>query len=153
MARAPETAIGGHLAENIVYFARALRKAGMRVGPASVKEAIEAQADVTEAQQAGAGQAILKELAVAGEPGRPPADSQQQQVQTGEQESRPGLAPAGWAAAGGLDADAPGPHRQGLALEGTPSSEIPPLHGMGRMEDRPVLLRRQVEVGKKVASF
>ncbi len=32
----------GRLADNIVYFARALRKAGMRVGPASVKEAIEA---------------------------------------------------------------------------------------------------------------
>jgi hypothetical protein len=30
------------LADNIVYFARALRKAGMRVGPASVKDAIEA---------------------------------------------------------------------------------------------------------------
>jgi len=32
----------GRLADNIVYFARTLRKAGMRVGPASVKEAIEA---------------------------------------------------------------------------------------------------------------
>jgi uncharacterized protein with von Willebrand factor type A (vWA) domain len=32
----------GRLADNIVYFARALRKAGLRVGPASVKEAIEA---------------------------------------------------------------------------------------------------------------
>ena len=32
----------GRIADNIVYFARALRKAGMRVGPASVKEAIEA---------------------------------------------------------------------------------------------------------------
>ncbi|MDQ6437223.1 VWA domain-containing protein [Mesorhizobium sp. LHD-90] len=32
----------GRLADNIVYFARALRKAGMRVGPASVKDAIEA---------------------------------------------------------------------------------------------------------------
>ncbi|MEO9339047.1 VWA domain-containing protein [Mesorhizobium sp. SB112] len=32
----------GRLADNIVYFARALRKAGIRVGPASVKEAIEA---------------------------------------------------------------------------------------------------------------
>ena len=32
----------GRLADNIVYFARALRKAGVRVGPASVKDAIEA---------------------------------------------------------------------------------------------------------------
>lgn len=32
----------GRLADNIVYFSRALRKAGMRVGPASVKDAIEA---------------------------------------------------------------------------------------------------------------
>ncbi len=32
----------GRIADNIVYFARALRKAGMRVGPASVKDAIEA---------------------------------------------------------------------------------------------------------------
>ena len=32
----------GRLADNIVYFARSLRKAGMRVGPASVKDAIEA---------------------------------------------------------------------------------------------------------------
>lgn len=32
----------GRLADNVVYFARALRKAGMRVGPASVKDAIEA---------------------------------------------------------------------------------------------------------------
>ena len=36
--RAPE----GRIGDNIVYFARALRKAGMRVGPASVKDAIEA---------------------------------------------------------------------------------------------------------------
>src|SRR3954468_1982121 len=35
-------AIDGRLADNIVYFARALRKAGVRVGPASVKDAIEA---------------------------------------------------------------------------------------------------------------
>src|SRR5881394_812430 len=35
-------ATDGRLADNIVYFARALRKAGMRVGPASVKDAIEA---------------------------------------------------------------------------------------------------------------
>lgn len=32
----------GRIADNIVYFARALRKAGMRVGPASVKDSIEA---------------------------------------------------------------------------------------------------------------
>lgn len=32
----------GRLADNIVYFARTLRKAGMRVGPAKVKDAIEA---------------------------------------------------------------------------------------------------------------
>ncbi|QPC87889.1 VWA domain-containing protein [Mesorhizobium sp. NBSH29] len=32
----------GRIAENIVYFARVLRKAGIRVGPASVKDAIEA---------------------------------------------------------------------------------------------------------------
>ncbi|GAA2823597.1 hypothetical protein EDC40_105218 [Aminobacter aminovorans] len=32
----------GRIADNIVYFARALRKAGMRVGPASVIDAIEA---------------------------------------------------------------------------------------------------------------
>jgi uncharacterized protein with von Willebrand factor type A (vWA) domain len=32
----------GRLADNIVYFARTLRKAGMRVGPASVRDAIEA---------------------------------------------------------------------------------------------------------------
>ena len=32
----------GRLADNIVYFARTLRKAGMRLGPASVKDAIEA---------------------------------------------------------------------------------------------------------------
>ncbi|MET0599487.1 MAG: VWA domain-containing protein [Mesorhizobium sp.] len=32
----------GRLADNIVHFARTLRKAGMRVGPASVKDAIEA---------------------------------------------------------------------------------------------------------------
>ncbi|TIS31324.1 MAG: VWA domain-containing protein, partial [Mesorhizobium sp.] len=30
----------GRIADNIVYFARTLRKAGMRVGPASVKDAI-----------------------------------------------------------------------------------------------------------------
>ncbi|MEW6630855.1 MAG: VWA domain-containing protein [Pseudomonadota bacterium] len=38
----PKEATEGHIADNIVYFARALRKAGMRVGPASVKDAIEA---------------------------------------------------------------------------------------------------------------
>jgi uncharacterized protein with von Willebrand factor type A (vWA) domain len=32
----------GRMADNIVYFARALRKAGLRVGPSSVKDAIEA---------------------------------------------------------------------------------------------------------------
>lgn len=32
----------GRIADNIVYFARALRKAGLRVGPASVKDAIDA---------------------------------------------------------------------------------------------------------------
>ncbi|KQZ31913.1 hypothetical protein ASD50_14690 [Mesorhizobium sp. Root552] len=37
-----EAAPGGRMADNIVYFARALRKAGLRVGPASVKDAIEA---------------------------------------------------------------------------------------------------------------
>ena len=39
----PNVASGeGRIADNIVYFARALRKAGLRVGPASVKDAIEA---------------------------------------------------------------------------------------------------------------
>ncbi|GAB4349224.1 MAG: VWA domain-containing protein [Oricola sp.] len=33
---------GGRLADNIVYFARTLRKAGMKVGPAAVNDAIEA---------------------------------------------------------------------------------------------------------------
>ncbi|UCI33177.1 vWA domain-containing protein [Mesorhizobium sp. B4-1-4] len=37
-----EATADGRIADNIVYFARALRKAGMRVGPASVKDAIEA---------------------------------------------------------------------------------------------------------------
>ena len=32
----------GRIADNIVYFARTLRKAGIRVGPAKVKDAIEA---------------------------------------------------------------------------------------------------------------
>ncbi|MBX3596402.1 MAG: VWA domain-containing protein [Rhizobiaceae bacterium] len=38
MPEAPD----GRIADNIVYFARTLRKAGMRVGPASVRDAIEA---------------------------------------------------------------------------------------------------------------
>lgn len=39
----PEVATAdGRIADNIVYFGRTLRKAGMRVGPASVKDAIEA---------------------------------------------------------------------------------------------------------------
>ncbi len=41
--------VGGHLAENIAYFARALRVAGMPVGPKSVLEAVEA----VEAAQVG----------------------------------------------------------------------------------------------------
>lgn len=40
--REDSTAPEGRIADNIVYFARTLRKAGMRVGPASVKDAIEA---------------------------------------------------------------------------------------------------------------
>lgn len=40
---APRQAVpDGRIGDNIVYFARALRKAGLRVGPASVKDAIEA---------------------------------------------------------------------------------------------------------------
>ena len=38
----PLTVGDGALADNIVYFARALRRAGLRVGPASVTDAIEA---------------------------------------------------------------------------------------------------------------
>ena len=38
----PETE--GRLAQNIVHFARALRKAGVRVGPAQVQAAVEAVA-------------------------------------------------------------------------------------------------------------
>lgn len=39
----PKQAVAdGRIADNIVYFARALRKAGMRVGPASVVDAIDA---------------------------------------------------------------------------------------------------------------
>lgn len=41
-ATTPRAAAEGRIADNIVYFARALRKAGMRVGPAAVKDAIEA---------------------------------------------------------------------------------------------------------------
>jgi uncharacterized protein with von Willebrand factor type A (vWA) domain len=41
-ARLNLTKPDGRIADNIVYFARALRKAGLRVGPASVKDAIEA---------------------------------------------------------------------------------------------------------------
>jgi uncharacterized protein with von Willebrand factor type A (vWA) domain len=41
-ARSNLTKPDGRIADNIVYFARALRKAGLRVGPASVKDAIEA---------------------------------------------------------------------------------------------------------------
>ncbi|MER8462522.1 VWA domain-containing protein [Mesorhizobium sp. M1396] len=37
-----EAKADGRIADNIVYFARILRKSGMRVGPASVKDAIEA---------------------------------------------------------------------------------------------------------------
>src|SRR6478736_10497188 len=37
-----EATADGRIADNIVYFARTLRKAGMRVGPAAVKDAIEA---------------------------------------------------------------------------------------------------------------
>lgn len=33
---------GGRIADNIVYFARVLRKAGMKVGPAAVRDAVEA---------------------------------------------------------------------------------------------------------------
>ncbi|MDQ2705362.1 MAG: VWA domain-containing protein, partial [Pseudomonadota bacterium] len=42
MATSGITNADGRLADNIVYFARTLRKAGMRVGPASVKDAIKA---------------------------------------------------------------------------------------------------------------
>ena len=39
----PKEAIpDGRIADNVVFFARTLRKAGMRVGPASVMDAIEA---------------------------------------------------------------------------------------------------------------
>jgi uncharacterized protein with von Willebrand factor type A (vWA) domain len=42
-SKTPKAAVpDGRIADNIVYFARALRKAGMRVGPASVVDAIEA---------------------------------------------------------------------------------------------------------------
>lgn len=43
MTDAPrEAAADGRIADNIVHFARTLRKAGMRVGPAAVKDAIDA---------------------------------------------------------------------------------------------------------------
>ncbi|WP_432420049.1 vWA domain-containing protein [Nitratireductor mangrovi] len=42
MSKPRRAAPDGRIADNIVYFARALRKAGMRVGPAAVKDAIEA---------------------------------------------------------------------------------------------------------------
>lgn len=38
----PAMADGGRLADNIVYFARALRKAGLKIGPGAVTDAIEA---------------------------------------------------------------------------------------------------------------
>lgn len=41
-ARAARPPDDGRLADNIVHFARALRKAGMRIGPAAVADAIEA---------------------------------------------------------------------------------------------------------------
>ncbi|MER9653109.1 VWA domain-containing protein [Mesorhizobium sp. M0152] len=41
-AEPEEARADGRIADNIVYFGRTLRKAGMRVGPASVKDAIEA---------------------------------------------------------------------------------------------------------------
>ncbi|MDR7031934.1 VWA domain-containing protein [Mesorhizobium sp. BE184] len=42
VATVPDAKADGRIADNIVYFARALRKAGVRVGPAAVKDAIEA---------------------------------------------------------------------------------------------------------------
>jgi len=42
VARAPETAIGGNLAKNIVFFARTLRAAGMKVGPGAALDAVSA---------------------------------------------------------------------------------------------------------------
>ncbi|MCA3642144.1 MAG: VWA domain-containing protein, partial [Methylobacterium sp.] len=42
MAHAPETAIGGNLAKNIVFFARTLRAAGMKVGPGAALDAVSA---------------------------------------------------------------------------------------------------------------
>ncbi|MER9026056.1 VWA domain-containing protein [Mesorhizobium sp. M0815] len=41
-AEPKEATADGRIADNVVYFSRTLRKAGMRVGPASVKDAIEA---------------------------------------------------------------------------------------------------------------
>ncbi|MGL4974891.1 MAG: VWA domain-containing protein, partial [Bosea sp. (in: a-proteobacteria)] len=40
----PLEGTGGHLAGNVVYFARALRAAGLHVGPGAVVEAVEALA-------------------------------------------------------------------------------------------------------------
>lgn len=44
MARKPEAGleVGGHLAENVVYFARTLRAAGMRLGPGAALDAVAA---------------------------------------------------------------------------------------------------------------
>ncbi|UDF29269.1 UNVERIFIED_ORG: VWA domain-containing protein [Roseateles sp. XES5] len=41
-SKGPDAATDGRLADNIVHFARVLRKAGLRLGPASVTDAIEA---------------------------------------------------------------------------------------------------------------
>ncbi len=38
----PSEAVGGHLPENILYFGRALREAGLRLGPSSVVDAVAA---------------------------------------------------------------------------------------------------------------
>ena len=38
----PKEAVGGRLPENVLYFARTLRDAGLRVGPSSVVDAVEA---------------------------------------------------------------------------------------------------------------
>ena len=42
MAKSEDPSAEGRLAENILYFARALRAAGMPVGPGSVLDALEA---------------------------------------------------------------------------------------------------------------
>ncbi|RDJ12120.1 vWA domain-containing protein [Rhizobium grahamii] len=39
---APPPPVGGRFADNIVFFARALRKAGLKIGPAAIVDAIEA---------------------------------------------------------------------------------------------------------------